>query len=506
MTSSDPVQPSPAGAPPAGTAPARVLLDGHLHPGILLLSFLDAVRGSLVLGLFALLSGSAWFLGLVVTMFVLSLGYALARYITFRYRLTEDELITTEGILHRQERRIPINRIQDLGFEQSILRRMLGLVVVSVETASGDTAEAKLDSLGRPQALALREVLLRQRARLVGGEPAAAAGPPEYVLHRARAAELLLRGLTNTRIGVILATVLGLWELLREFGVADLVIGATVERLSGFGPLGLVFALFVGLMVAVFLGWMLSVATSFILYFRFTLTVRGDVFQRRYGLLTTHVRALPQRRIQRVLVEQNWLRRVLDVAMVRADSAGSTATQKEERSAGGPNVVVPLAQPHRIAPLLPLLLPGLDRENPTFVHAPRTVVLRCTLSWTLPALVLAAVGWWWFGPWALLALILVPLGWIEGFLLLQNLAFAVGREYVVLRWGALGRYQAFVPLRKVQAVTLSAGPIDRLLGLATLTVWVAGGSPSAMRDLPIDYARRTKEAIARAAARRRFVW
>jgi putative membrane protein len=505
MTSSEAV-PMGAAAPQQGVPAARVLVDGHIHPATLLLSVLDAIRGSLVLALFALVSQSPWIAGLVVLLFVLSMSYAVVRFITFRYRLTEDELITNEGILHRQERRIPINRVQDLGFEQSILRRVLGLVVVTVETASGENAEAKIDSLGRAQATTLREVLLAQRARMLGEQAAAKTAPAEYVLHRASAMELLLRGLTNNRLGVILATLFGVWELLREFGLAELLVGVTVDRLSGLGPIGLVLALFALLMLALVGGWLVSVATSFLLYYNFTLTQRGAVFQRRYGLLTTHVRALPQRKVQRVLVEQNWLRRMLEVAMVRADSAGAAGDQRQERSAGGPNTVVPLSQPRKIAPLLPLLLPGLDQERPAFVRAPRAVVLRCTIQGALNAIVFGALAWIFFGPWALLALVLIPLGWVEGVLLLGNLAFAVGNEHVVLRWGAIGRYQAFVPLRKVQGVTLSAGPIDRLLGLATLTVWVAGGSPSAMHDLPIGYARHTKEVIARSAAQRRFVW
>ncbi|MEZ5963733.1 MAG: PH domain-containing protein [Planctomycetota bacterium] len=473
---------------------------------MLLLSFLDAVRATLLLGLLALVGGFLWLAGLMITLFVANMAYAIARFVTFRYRLTENELITTEGILHRQERRIPINRVQDLSFEQSLLRRFLGLVVVSIETASGESAEAKLDSLGRPQAVALREVVMQQRERLLGPSSDATHGPSEYVLHRSTAAELALRGLTNNRLGVILATVFGLWELLREFGLAETLVGVTIDRLSGFGTFGIVLALAGFVVLAVVAGWVVSLTTSFLLYFHFVLTRRGEVFQRRYGLITTRVRSLPRRKIQRVIVEQTWLRRLLEVAVVRADSAGATAGQKDEREAGGPNVVVPLAQPRKIAPLLPLLLPGLERENPTWQRAPRSVVVRCTLSGLINALLLAAILWYWLGSWSLVTLVLVPVGWAEGMLLLQNLAFGLGREHVVLRYGALGRYQAFVPLRKVQGVTLTAGPVDRLLGLAQLTVWVAGGSPSAMRDLPIGFAKRAKELIARQAAVRRFVW
>lgn len=503
MTSSEP---APQAAPGDEVRlRATTLVAGHLHPALLLLAFLDAVRSVVVLGVFAVFSGSPWLIGVVVMLFVLTMGYAIVRYVTFRYRLTTHELITNEGILHRQERRIPISRVQDLGFEQSILRRVLGIVVVSVETASGQGVEARLDSLGLREASALREVLLRQRAILLG-QTVTDAPIPEYVLYRASAAELALRGLTSNRLGVILAALLAVWEAVRQFGLEDQLVGATVARLSGFSPLMLVFALFAFVTLAVLAGWLVSVAYAFLLFFNFTLTRRGDVFQRRYGLFTTHVRSLPQRKVQRVLVEQSWLRRLLDVAVLRADSAGSVENQKEERSAGGPNVVVPLTKPSRIAPLLPQLLPGLERENPSFVRAPAAVVWRTTISGAISAAMLCALGWYWLGVWALLAFLLVPFAWIEGALLLQNLGFALGNDHVVLRYGALGRYQAFVPLRKVQGVTLAAGPIDRLLGLATLTVWVAGGSPSTMPNLPFGYARRVKDAIGREAARRRFVW
>lgn len=502
MTSSEPAPPSVGGEPQRA---APTLVAGHLHPALLLLAFLDAVRSSALLGVFAVLSGSPWLIGFVVMLFVLTMTYAIVRYVTFRYRLTAEELITTEGILHRQERRIPINRVQDLGFEQSILRRVLGLVVVSVETASGQGVEARLDSLGVREAAALREVLLRQRALLLG-QVVSDAPIPEYVLYRATAVELALRGLTSNRLGVILATLFGLWELVRQFGLEDRVVGATVERLSGFSPVMLGAALFAFVVLAVLAGWLVSVAYAFLLFFNFTLTRRGDVFQRRYGMFTTHIRSLPQRKVQRVLVEQSLLRRLLDVAVLRADSAGSVENQKEERSAGGPNVVVPLAQPRRIAPLLPQLLPGLEQENPRWVGAPRAVLWRTTINGVINAALLTAMLWWFVAGWALLAFVLVPFAWVEGVLLLQNLGFALGVDHVVLRYGALGRYQAFVPLRKVQGVTLAAGPIDRLLGLATLTVWVAGGSPSTMHHLPFAYARQMQDAIGREAARRRFVW
>ena len=131
----------------ASPSEGAVLLRGHLHPAVLLLSLIGGLRSAAFPCLLGLVA-DRMFLILGGVLFLVQVGTGLVRYLTFHYVLTEDELRTREGVLHRQERRIPIDRIQDLGFESTILRRILGLTVVRVETASGQGVEAVLDSLG----------------------------------------------------------------------------------------------------------------------------------------------------------------------------------------------------------------------------------------------------------------------------------------------------------------------------------------------------------------------
>ena len=77
---SDPVPAdATAGALPTPPPAAAVLARGHLHPAILLLRLLDALRQTalpLVLGV----AVNRWFLVLAIVLFVVHLGYSLARY------------------------------------------------------------------------------------------------------------------------------------------------------------------------------------------------------------------------------------------------------------------------------------------------------------------------------------------------------------------------------------------------------------------------------------------
>ena len=288
-----------ATGPTQATEPqARVLLAGSLHPLVLLLRLLDGIRQSvfpLVLGI----ASEPMFLAVAAVVFLLHVGQGLLRYLTFHYTLTTDELRTREGLLHRQERRIPIDRIQDIGFESTLLRRALGLAVVRVETASGQGVEAQLDSLSQADAERLREALLAARSLRVGAvesadpEVAAPRAPmpdPEWTVYRAESSMLLLRGLTDLRFGAMAVAAYGAYELADQLGMFTRLqgVGDTFEQwLRGF-PTVVAASLLAGLVAAVLAFSSATAALGNLLAVHgFRLTLRADALSCRFGLITT---------------------------------------------------------------------------------------------------------------------------------------------------------------------------------------------------------------------------
>ncbi len=501
---------------------ASVLARGHLHPAILLLRLLDAMRQAVVPIVFGILL-ERWFLVLGIGLFVVHLGYAVARYLTLEYTLTDEELRIREGLLQRQERRIPLDRIQDLGCESTLLRRALGLTVVLVETASGRGVEARLDALGRADADHLREVLLAARRAAVRpavaatpGEPAAsgppgapgAAPPPpavaevEWLVHRSTPGELLLRGLTDLRLSAFVVTGFALLQFADQFGVAVQlrgVAGNFREWLVGFPPLLLATALLAMLAAVLAFGVATATIGNLVHFHGFELRLRGDVLQRRFGLLTTRAKTLPRARVQRVTVEQPWLRRLLGLAVVKADSAGGSRSEGED-TAGGWDVVVPIARLHAAEALLPALLPGIERETFGWQRGAARLVVRTALQGAILAAIVVPALWRAVGAWALLGLGIVPFFALLGMLIWRSLGWSLGDGFLALRHGVVGRYGAYVPTAKVQAVVVRRGPLALLLGLADLTVYVAGGSPTRLPDLLYADARALQAAIAARAA------
>jgi putative membrane protein len=501
--------PDEAGA--AGTSNGSTAVElaaGRLHPGFLFLRALDGLRQAVFPLVLGLVTGQAWFAAVALLVFLLGTFQALARFLTFEWRLTSEELITTEGILHRQERRIPVNRIQDLNFESSLLRRLFGLVIVSVETASSQGAEARLDSLSRADAESLRATLFNVRSEKAGTPVRPEELEDEEVLFRVTPLDLILRGLTTNRVGALLVAAFGLYELALQFGLeqrVDAVFGGIAGSLGGRAlPVVLAIVLGVGFL-AVCGGWVLSIGAAFVVFHDFTLSLRGDVFLRRYGLITTRANTLPRRKIQRVVLDQSPMRRLIGMAVVRADTAGSGAGEGAEASSGS-DLVTPLAPLGIATMLVPWLLPGFGIDGLTWNRVSPRVVMRIFMRTVTLSLVLVALAWSALGIWALSALAILPFGFGAGVLAYRNMGWARAEGHIAFRQGVLGLHRAVVPLRKVQAVVLRAGPIERWLGLASLTVYVAGGSPTRLGYLPRAEARRLELSIAADAAERRFVW
>ncbi|MGA0058477.1 MAG: PH domain-containing protein [Planctomycetota bacterium] len=497
--------------PAAAHEPApRVHAAGHLHPGMLFVRFADGLRQSILPILVSVVAQEVWLAVAAGVFFVLGLVHAVARYLTFQYRLTDEELVTTEGILHRQERRIPIDRIQDLSFESTLLRRVLQLVVVQVETASGQGAEARLDSLSRGDAARLREVLFRLRGRSGMEGASGEAVPAPRVLFRSTGGELALLGFTNNRVGASLLMVLGVFELAEQLGLQDAfqgVLGGVVDRLSAFGTTWTVLFFVAVLFLVMLVGWLVAIAASLVMFHRFELSERDDVLYRRFGLITTRAQSLPRRKIQRITLEAAPLRRLFGAAVVRADSAGAGAQEAQRGSNQVErDILVPLTSAGRARALVAWVLPGLDPAHLAWRRVSPKVVVRVGLKGLILGLLglgagLPTIGW----P-AWLALGAPVLAVAMGVLLFANLAYARSPGHLAFRHGLLGQYLAFVPVRKVQGAVLRAGPIERLFGLAHVTVFVAGGSPTTLGNLPRGEAEALVRDVAVEAAAARFVW
>jgi uncharacterized membrane protein YdbT with pleckstrin-like domain len=117
----------------------------------------------------------------VLTLGVIALAILWAIVVWIRWRSTtytlSDQRITIEaGVFSRQEKIIPIDRVQDCTTRQSIFGRMIGYGRVEVDAAGAQGAEV-LDHLPRPGDFR-DQVFVQSEKRRGGSTPAAQTPPP----------------------------------------------------------------------------------------------------------------------------------------------------------------------------------------------------------------------------------------------------------------------------------------------------------------------------------------
>ncbi|HVR34404.1 MAG TPA: PH domain-containing protein, partial [Methylomirabilota bacterium] len=196
--------PPGAGGEPSPATDAGDTIEGRLHPLTLVCTAWDIIRGWLIPVVVLLLLGSRGAIVVLSAVIVLpQIAFALVRYFTFYYRITDTELMTRQGLIEKRERHIRLERVQDIRVEQSLLHRLLNMAVVQVETAGGMGAEATLSVIPLQRAEQLRQAIFARKLNLT---PSAAAPEPEpsELLHGLSVRDLVVAGLTSNRMATVL--------------------------------------------------------------------------------------------------------------------------------------------------------------------------------------------------------------------------------------------------------------------------------------------------------------
>ena len=115
----------------------------------------------------------------VVRVVALAILWVIVVWIRWRsvtYTLTDQRITIQSGVFSRQEKIIPIDRVQDCTTRQSLLGRIIGYGRVEVDAAGAQGAEI-LDHLPKPGDFR-DQVFVQSEKRRGGGATTPAAGAP----------------------------------------------------------------------------------------------------------------------------------------------------------------------------------------------------------------------------------------------------------------------------------------------------------------------------------------
>ncbi|WP_394742695.1 PH domain-containing protein [Natronococcus roseus] len=468
----------------------------------------------------------AWLPVVTALGFLFGAAYGIVYYYRFEYGITPDTFDVASGVVARRSREIPYRRIQNVDVRQGVLQRVLGLAVVTVETAGGGNSEAALQLVSKSEADRLQHQIRRRTAgvdaddhdrsaseasedsRPVGDEPldeqpprvdGAADAPPAPETRPRReptepsrkrlfalgSRELLLYSLTTLRPAALAAvgflfffatdTILDfLVTLSQPFGgPQDLQTGDT----QSYGVLTAV-----SMVNGIVITYLVSVAYTFATYYDFRLGRVDEDFVYERGLLQRYSGSIPAEKVQSVTITDNPLQRLIDYAGLWVETAGYGPD-----SSGGSQSAVPMARAahvHRFAENLTHV------ETPAFASPPPIARRRYLVRYSLigavvvaGALALAQVTP--LERWYLAAVVFAAVP-PAAHLRYVHLGYYVGEDHLVIRRGFWRRRTTVIPYFRIQTVSTRRSIFQRRLGIASLVVDTAS-SRTLFWDTPTIY-------------------
>lgn len=474
----------------------------RLHPLSILI---EAVRvvGRMALAIafliFSLMTGGesdltevfATGLGMVVVVF------AVFRYLTFRYAIQDGNLLIKSGLIVRQNRTIPLDRIQNINLTRNLVHRILGLVDVEIETASGVKAEASLSALTEEQAHILKARLSGQAPRIVSHVLEARRA---NVVYRSTWKELILAGATENRLLAIIASIVGLQFVFQ--GMIERLVKqkqwmATLQRPD------VIVGIAVGMLV---FGWLVSIVSALIRYYGFELILEEGKLRRQYGLINHIENVVPIRRVQVIRVKQTMLQRLFKVMKVYVETAGAYGDAKETASGTANSLITPILPNARFPEIADLVYPKAKLTDVEWKQVSKWTIWRHTRSIFLFALIVGVASYFFIKLWAIaVAGGFILLAFLSGLIYYRTGRFADHHDVIVSRRGLLGKQTWFVPCDKVQCVAVVQSPIQRRLGLMNVAISTAAQNlhtdSISIEDLLVEDALNLAESIHHRSAR-----
>ena len=286
------------------------------------------------------------------------IGLQWLTWLRFTYTIGTDDIRVEQGILGREARSVPYERIQDVSLEQKLLPRLFGLAEVKFETGSGGSDEIVLAYVSAEEAERLRRLVRERRESAALPDTADPAGQDHeneagQVLFAMNDGRVLTFGMFEFSL-VIFAVLLGAaqqFDFLLPFDIWEwenwgAIFAGQREWIEHSGRTVQALAVIGGLLGVIALGSVTGIVRTFAREYGFVLerTTRG--FRRRRGLFNRSDVTLPVHRVQAARVGTRLIRRCfgwysLKFDSLARDSAGSSS-----------HAVAPFAQLQEIRPLL----------------------------------------------------------------------------------------------------------------------------------------------------------
>ena len=452
----------------------------RMHPVAILIDCIRTIKNMLLpilvsfVGAISQLSTSNlvyFFLG-GIGVFSLFLLWSLISWYRHTYYVIDGELRIESGLLIRNRRFIPKERIHVINISAGIFQRLFNLVKVDVETAGGGlNSEATLSAITKEESVRLRKALEKNNRYTLDHTEEISKQPP-LPCYQISWKHLFIAASTSGGIGLVFSMIfLILVNAIEIFNFDFIEKGIGFFENLNISTSQTVLFLAALFFVVFAIAWIISVINTMLKYGGFTLTRSDTELKINYGILEKRELTVPLSRIQAITIVENVLHQPLGYASIYLVSAGYG--QKQGEPLFQSLVMFPLLPKKKVYQLLQNIIPEFAIEaelNPI----PNRARIRYLIKAVVPVLVFV-VPISIFVPWGYYSLLALLPAVFYGFIRHRDAGWTLVDNTYVNRSRGVSLQTAIVPKHRIQSAHLNRSFFQKRKSLATFKVIAASG-------------------------------
>ncbi len=397
----------------------------------------------------------------IIAFAVLTLVASILNYFYYTFHVKENNLVINSGFFRKKVTTLPLRNIIAVHLEQNLWQRALKVMKVKIDSAGSEKMEVKIDALALQKSIAFREYLLNER----GNAEDITEAPKSFRLSPSALLKLSITANHLEAFFILLAVGINLVDDLEEILGFDSwkIAGEYAGDLAG----GAIAAM---LLFVTVLSVIISAGRTLLKYFDFSLAQTPLGWKVHYGLLNRVQQVVPYQKVQLLSWRANFLRRKLDMWVLKVHSTGHSETREKQ------HIGLPVIGERNVWDLVSFYLqPPVEIESGKKIS--KKYVLRKILVVALPVtIILSLAATVWLGLNGLVFLLIFPLMCIYFSRWQANFRYVFTKSGLQVRSGVWGRRYTILAWKKIQLVEERRSIYQMGRGLSTIVFHTAGGA------------------------------
>jgi putative membrane protein len=408
---------------------------------------------------------------------------AYLKFYNFTFFLDEEneEFVIRKGILNKSRIAIPLDKIQQVNINQSLIQKFIGVHSLEVDTAGSSKKEVAIKAITHDLALSLKERLLESEKNYTG-ETEATDNARRVAAHpfiSISFASLLKTGITSNyarSFALLFAFVITVYQNIEDYFEGEGYENDPLDEYINAEVL-LKFATFIALAVIV-LTLLVNLSRTILKYYGYTITRQNKSLLLSYGLLNTKNTIIRPEKVQIVAVGRNFFQRKMDIQDVRIRQASNNDDAKEEQKEA---IEIPGCSEAEKNELLTFLLGNIPQKGEGLKPNIRKVILNTVRFIIFPLAVYFVFAIWFYGElFEYIVFMPLYLAFITSMIYFgyRNSRLYSAKDFIIKQSGAWDVDNEFLAPHKIQAIRLTQYFWQKKANLGAVKLYTAGGDLS----------------------------